>query len=126
MKSTVTCENNNKSLGAEERYFNPFFKGQDFHSTSMLLATSIAPLAFPLSLSLISGRGWERGERKLAWNSREESPGDLDHGSSSLHVASLTHTSKPGSNFTRRSVGEVQVSDGFKHALNRYKVLKIL
>lgn len=53
----VTCENNNKSLGAEERYLNSFFKGQDFHSASMLLAMPLAPLTFPLSLSLISGRG---------------------------------------------------------------------
>lgn len=29
VKSSMTCENNNKSLGAEERYLNPFFKGQD-------------------------------------------------------------------------------------------------
>lgn len=66
VKPTVTCENHDKNLGAEERYLKPFFKGQDFHSTSMLLATLIAPLTFLLSLSLISGRGWERGERKLA------------------------------------------------------------
>lgn len=77
VKSSVTCENNNKSFRAEEKYLNSFFKGQDFHSASMLLAMSIAPLTFPLSLSQISGRGWERREGKLAWNGREGSPGDL-------------------------------------------------
>ena len=48
-------------------YFNAVLQGQDRHFTSMVLDMLIVLFAFPLKLSLTSGRHCEGGERKLVY-----------------------------------------------------------